>query len=792
MNRFAVRILRLAAGVLWLALAGGAGAQPPLVFPLPQQLKVTGEDFTLDERLVLLVPESPAAGDLHTARLLAGVLADRHALAVPTLRTAHLPQGRRAILMGTIDNPLIKEALSADELASARRLKPEGYLLRVSKDRVTIAGRDDAGTFYGMQTLRQLVRRDPQRTVVRGAQVTDWPHASFRGLRVYVPGPEHLPFFHRFLKDFAALYKFNRVILEMNACMRLNRHPELNAGWLEFAKTLTATRRERPDGPGGQNQDSAHYDAGDGAIVEQADMAELVRAADDQFIEVIPEIPTLTHAYYLLTRHRELAEIQSAEWPDTYCPSNPGVYPLVFDVLDEYIDVMHPKTIHLGHDEWRMPVAVCPRCQGKDTGELFAQDVNRLHDHLALKGVRMAIWGDHLVENVRGRGPQRKKSSGGYEYRVPGALTAQEVISSIPKDILIFNWFWKEQDSQPPRLIMGEVDDKLLTDWGFKQVYGNFEPDIENYARRSANPSVLGGAASSWAASTEANFGKDLMIDFLGVANLVWSSHWPAERELTEMVQARMPEVRRSLGGRSTPREEGDPATPAAIGPAANAGAEEAFFGADLKGLAGPGGSSRALVAMTGAGDGSHKLAPGKPIAIGKDASSLVFLHGCARPARNDKAYRGIWDFDDTAELLGWYEVVYEDGLIASIPIRYGVNILEWQGWPRAGEKTYCYGADPVPSGTDAAGKEKRLWSYEWVNPRPGKVIREVRLKGAELTKRAAAGPKKKNDKKGDEEGLGSRRGRGNGNAIALVGLSVVEKRSEQAAMQARTSTEKN
>lgn len=34
-----------------------------------------------------------------------------------------------------------------------------------------------------------------------------------------------------------------------------------------------------------------------------------------------------------------------------------------------------------------------------------------------------------------------------------------------------------------------------------------------------------------------------------------------------------------------------------------------------------------------------------------------------------------IYNFDDTAVPLGWYEIIYEDGLVETIPIRYGMNI---------------------------------------------------------------------------------------------------------------------
>ena len=37
-------------------------------------------------------------------------------------------------------------------------------------------------------------------------------------------------------------------------------------------------------------------------------LRDLVDFANENFIEVIPEIPSLTHAYSLLTKHPELAE----------------------------------------------------------------------------------------------------------------------------------------------------------------------------------------------------------------------------------------------------------------------------------------------------------------------------------------------------------------------------------------------------------------------------------------------------------------------------------------------------
>ncbi|MBI1895211.1 MAG: family 20 glycosylhydrolase, partial [Acidobacteria bacterium] len=135
-----------------------------------------------------------------------------------------------------------------------------------------------------------------------------------------------------------ALYKYNPLIMEVNAAMRFDRRPELNAGWIELGRSLNTTRRSMLWGAKYMRQNSVHHDTGDGGVIEKEEVADIVRYAEQHGIQVIPEVPSLSHSYYLLTRHRELAEVQDAEWPDTYCPLNPKSYELLFDVLDEVVE----------------------------------------------------------------------------------------------------------------------------------------------------------------------------------------------------------------------------------------------------------------------------------------------------------------------------------------------------------------------------------------------------------------------------------------------------------------------
>jgi hypothetical protein len=710
-------------------------------------MEVLDTRFPLDGQAVIVLPPMASENDSFLARFLVAELADRYGIALKAERLATLPPDRRAILMGSIANPLVKEYCLQHQIdVTNQQPGPEGYVLQVSENLVVIAGSDEAGAFYGLQSLRQLIEKSSAGVGIDGARIRDWPYKPFRGIKLYLPGHQNIPFFKRFVRNFMALYKYNTLLMEMSGAMRLDRHPEINAGWEEFGRDLTYTRRDRSEGPHRQYQDSGNYDNADSGVLEKEEVADLVHWAREHYIEVIPEIPSLTHSYYLLTRHRELAEIPEAEWPDTYCPSRPEVYKLLFDVLDEYIEVMHPRMIHIGHDEWRMPWGVCPLCRDKDPRELFAGDIKKIHDHLAEKGVKTGMWGDHLLEAVAGVRVSPWASPSGYHYNAPGGLTAAQLRALIPKDILVFNWFWDERDNRPSSpLHYGEADDLLVQEAGLQQVYGNFTPDIQNYGRRSSRPSVLGGIPSSWAATTEFNFGKDLLGDFVGCASLLWSSHWIDRQQLPNIVQGMMPGIRRYLSGEDIPSAWGDPVAPVPIASGFAPHPPQDLVRLDPDGLktgrlasgdlifdlADPHslGGKYGVIATTGGSHGEHSAEKPPALLVGEDVDSLIFLHACARPAGNEPGYTYVFNFPDTADLLGWYEVVYEDGFVATIPIRYGVNIREWD-WAKREARGYVYWAEAIAVG-DQQNTPVTFFAYEWANPRLGKVVKEVRLRGS-------------------------------------------------------------
>jgi len=466
-----------------------------------------------------------------------------------------------------------------------------------------------------------------------------------------------------------------------------------------------------------------------------------------------------------------------------YCPSNPASYKLLFDVFDEYIDLLKPKWVHAGHDEVFQPVGLCPRCKDKDIGERFGEDVRIIHDYLASKGISMIIWGDRLLEGISGKGLQTRKAPDGFTYQVAGGMTPEQVDRLIPKDVLIFNWAWSTFDTgdgtSPTDWKQDQVEgfEAQFDQMGFRQVFGNLHPYAENWQARMKRSSIIGGAPSVWFATNEIGFGKDQLSDFLGGANMLWRGDALYGPGLSGVIQSMMPEIRTRFRGEEPPSATEASIVPAHIAAAFNTGAAEPGLGINLAGME----SATARlgrvpfelsehagkVAVVVGTDGAEKTGLPKDsgaIPIGEDATSLIFLHASARPATNRPGWALLWDQDDTADLLGWYEVIYEDGFVTTIPLRYGVNIQEWNWASRRSEWDYCYGADAVSLGGQRENPIT-FFAFEWKNPRLGKRITEVRLKGTTGFRGAAQGFS------GDYGPVIPK------NAVILKAISVVKKR---------------
>ncbi|SFP61961.1 beta-N-acetylglucosaminidase domain-containing protein [Amycolatopsis rubida] len=144
-----------------LAVVQPAAAKPgpvPVVSPTPQQINRDAADVTLPSSVVL-VTDGTTDGP---AKELLISLVKQH--------------GVKKISTGPQRGFVIRLSNGGDAPTQA-----EGYSLAVRRDGVTINGRDGAGQYYGVQTLRQLFARNGHGWALRGVAVRDWPNMALRG-----------------------------------------------------------------------------------------------------------------------------------------------------------------------------------------------------------------------------------------------------------------------------------------------------------------------------------------------------------------------------------------------------------------------------------------------------------------------------------------------------------------------------------------------------------------------------------------------------------------------------------
>jgi len=708
---------------------GDPGAPPFPIWPLPQESRYADDRLLLGDA-VIVAPAGDGRGQ-YPARLLAALLADHFGVAIPVV-LGEAPAGRTPIVVGEIASPLIASALAAVSPASSVPKEAEGYVLHVGDRGAIVAGRDYRGALYGVSSLAQLVHRwGKQSLAARKASVRDWPLLPIRWVHLYLPGKDQLAFAERYFRDFLLRNKFNGVVLEVGGAMRLDSHPEISTGWRRtvaewyaHGETMDKLGEGIPLGTAHRFAASLHVGVGGGAYIEKDDVRRLAAAAEQYGLEIVPEIQSLSHAYYIACPRRDVAEDPDMTWPDSYCPSNPDSYRILFDVMDEYLDVLKPRRVHIGHDEWRAG-AFCPRCRGQDTGDLYAQDVLKIQKHLAEKGIETWMWGDHFVD-WHNRFGKRWSEGGVVRYERPDTRSARDRLAAAAAPLHILNWSREE----------GDATFKSL---GWPFVIGNFAGSEEkDWPGRVKRGGTLGGEVSSWGAFEEFLLGKLQMPEAAFSINLLWSTHYPAREVALEQVGALMPEVRRLLSAHPAPSLTADPMRLEVLDLASAFNHASKGEGWDLGGLKPGRGYSHGLpYAIGDAARGPSVVTVARrsgpepsrvALPISGRWASLVFLQTASGEGRPSIHAGDQTHFPhESSELLGHYEIRFADELVVTHEIRYDETVGPWD----AGLGRTYYLTRPVVAGRLPDGRAAVAWASEWTNPRPDVPIVSVTLVGS-------------------------------------------------------------
>ena len=302
------------------------------VVPMPQRIEMQrGDPFVLDADVQIL------AGEVlqQEASFLQVYLKELNGLSLPIVQ-------KRQKKVNYIELTLLPKVTG-----------PEGYVLTVRKNGVTIAGESAAGVFYGIQTLRKSLFTDSivYSQNLPAVRITDAPRFPWRGM--HLDCSRHfwsVDFVKKFI-DLLALHNMNvfhwHLTDDQGWRIEIKKWPRLTTVGSQRSGTIIGTNSDLDDG--------IPY----GGYYTQAELREVVAYAAARHITIVPEIDMPGHMLAALAAYPELGCTGGpyqvghywGVYKDVLCVGNPRVYEFVQDVLTEVMDIFPSKVIHIGGDE---------------------------------------------------------------------------------------------------------------------------------------------------------------------------------------------------------------------------------------------------------------------------------------------------------------------------------------------------------------------------------------------------------------------------------------------------------
>jgi hexosaminidase len=378
------------------------------IIPMPVSMQTKQGSFVISKKTVIAAADEE---DRKTAKLLNDYLQQVYGFKLDIDKQ----EGRNYIRFST------KKFIKAPD--------KDAYSLNVTNNGITINGDTYNGTFYGMQTLIQLLptnnfqQNNGVSLKVPMVSIQDYPRFSYRGMHLDVG--RHffpVPFIKKYI-DYIALHKMNyfhwHLTEDQGWRIEIKKYPRLT----EVGAWRNGTIIGRYPGTG---NDNTRY----GGFYTQDEVKEVVQYAADRHITVIPEIEMPGHSSAAIAAYPWLScfpeektkipgpastasqqatgKLVQETWgvfEDVFCAGNDSTFQFLQDVLDEVMPLFPSKYVHVGGDEcpkanWKR----CPKCQQrmkdehlKDEHELQSYFIQRMEKYLNGKGKTLIGW-DEILE----------------------------------------------------------------------------------------------------------------------------------------------------------------------------------------------------------------------------------------------------------------------------------------------------------------------------------------------------------------------------------------------------------
>jgi hypothetical protein len=347
---------RFLAGLTLLGVIGAASelfSRGYTVVPEPQQVKLDGGDFRF--------------GEGWSVELGPGVKADSELRADLRSRFGLDLNGKSSVIRLEIAPGSVQAGPSQDGDTAA--IASQAYRLELSPARIRVLGNTEAGLFYGVQTLVQLVTSRNGALWLPAGEIVDWPDLRFR--QMYWDDAHHLDRpdeLKRAIRQ-AAFFKINGFVIKLE-------------GHFQFRSTPAVTEPH---------------------ALSPAELQELTDYGLRYHVQLVPYLDGPAHIAFIL-KHPDYANLRA--FPESnyeMCVTNPDSYKLMEGMFGDllaanrgvdyvYLSTDEPYYVGMADNAQCNEVKRAQELGG--VGRLLNEFTTKVATYLHDKGRTVMFWGE--------------------------------------------------------------------------------------------------------------------------------------------------------------------------------------------------------------------------------------------------------------------------------------------------------------------------------------------------------------------------------------------------------------
>ncbi|MGA7292908.1 MAG: beta-N-acetylhexosaminidase [Terriglobales bacterium] len=343
------------------------------ILPAPKEVRMGEGQIVIKPSTTILISSSE---DRLAAETLQWEIRERTGMNLRIESISAAPKTVEHISLGRLTEHGLRSYLGAhgvkvgeNDLGGAD-LGKQAYVISVTDSGIVVAGRTAQALFYGVQTLRQLLRpegAEGKSLAAPALVIRDWPSMEWRGVsddisRGPIPTLDYLKTQIRTLAE----YKIN--LLGFN---------------MENVFNFQTQRLVAPEG----------------AALTPAEIKELVEYAARYYITLLPEQQAFGHLHQFL-KYEIYSDLAETPHGHVLTPTNPKTYDFIRQVYGEVVPLFPGPFFHIGSDEtFELGLGRTKALAAQEgLGRVYLEHLQKVFQIMQPYHKQLMFWGDIAVK----------------------------------------------------------------------------------------------------------------------------------------------------------------------------------------------------------------------------------------------------------------------------------------------------------------------------------------------------------------------------------------------------------